>query len=237
MLTVLAWKWQTGGTAVYTADHVNRLRAMVARHLALPHQFTCLTDDPAGLDAGIAVVPMFPGAARYVRNLRRLRMFAGDGLVPGERILNLDLDTVILDDLTPLVAALAAAPVAVWWSPAKRSPVGRACNPSFVLFAREALVEPWREFAANPERIFAQAGAEWHPGTSDQCVLSWWLHTRRYVDCVRVSEGEGLYSFRDHVAPRGQVPADARLVGFYDRYDPSDPQLQAAHPWIREHWR
>ena len=45
-LTVACLKWGRK----YGVDYVNILRDMVRRHLAVPHRFVCLTDDPAGIE-------------------------------------------------------------------------------------------------------------------------------------------------------------------------------------------
>jgi hypothetical protein len=78
----------------YGPEYVDRLESMAARHLA-SHRFVCLTDQPdtpgetidvsaCGLDGWWAKMCLFD---------RRL--------IPG-RVLFFDLDTVILNDLTPL---------------------------------------------------------------------------------------------------------------------------------------
>jgi len=40
----------------YGAEYVNRLGAMVGRHLSLDHTFHCVTEDPRGVDANILEV-------------------------------------------------------------------------------------------------------------------------------------------------------------------------------------
>jgi hypothetical protein len=59
---VTCWKWkpaQPSGRS-FDSSHVNVLRAMVARHLPIPHRFVCITDDTNGLDSRIEAVPMPP---------------------------------------------------------------------------------------------------------------------------------------------------------------------------------
>jgi hypothetical protein len=60
---VTCWKWkpaQPSGPRFFDSKHVNVLRAMVARHLPIPHRFVCVTDDTDGLDSRIEAVPMPP---------------------------------------------------------------------------------------------------------------------------------------------------------------------------------
>src|SRR5690625_7030078 len=107
MLTVAAWKWR--GTREYTSEHVNVLVRAVADNLRTPHQFVCITDDPVGLDNNINVVelpdfdhievrPGFPTS--YVRLLGFCPEFSKR---IGDRILTLDIDVVVMGDLTPIV--------------------------------------------------------------------------------------------------------------------------------------
>src|SRR4051794_33955432 len=102
MLTICTWKWGDK----FSADDVAKLSAGVARHLRQPHRFVCITDDTRGLTVEC-------GAIRDVDLLRvkgcfaRLRMFdpeaqKGSGLSEGDRLVCIDLDTVITGPLDPL---------------------------------------------------------------------------------------------------------------------------------------
>jgi hypothetical protein len=95
MITVACVKWG----AKYPARYANVLRAAVARHLARPHRFVCLTDDPSGLDAGIEARALSPGRVGWWNKLELFRPGQFEG-----RVLYLDLDSVIVGDLAPLAA-------------------------------------------------------------------------------------------------------------------------------------
>ncbi|HIG37520.1 MAG TPA: glycosyltransferase, partial [Oceanospirillaceae bacterium] len=47
-------KWGT----LYSADYVNRLYAMVSRHLSLDFNMVCFTDDPTGIIPDIDCYPI-----------------------------------------------------------------------------------------------------------------------------------------------------------------------------------
>lgn len=98
----------------YTAEYVARLGRMVARHLPLKHRFVCLTDQvnsvyQACQSVGVqcdtiraaAPVGLFPWWAK-------LQLFK-PRLIDGDRFLYLDIDTVIVGDITD-VAAFGVAP-------------------------------------------------------------------------------------------------------------------------------
>ncbi|MFN3273805.1 MAG: hypothetical protein ACK41U_03980 [Paracoccus sp. (in: a-proteobacteria)] len=105
-VTILTMKWGT----LYSSDDVNRLAAQVARHLSRPHRFVCFTDDATGLDGRITALPLpelgLPDGSRDTR-WRKLALFRRDlggpeGPVLSGTALFLDLDLVVVDDLTPL---------------------------------------------------------------------------------------------------------------------------------------
>ena len=93
-LHIVMFKWGTR----YPSEEVNIMRAMVDRHLSVPHKVHCVTDDPAGLDEGIVVHPLVdlgvPG------NLRKLQSFSEDFLgLKGEYVVCCDIDMVIVGSL------------------------------------------------------------------------------------------------------------------------------------------
>lgn len=106
MLTVTTFLWSDPDrrrSYTFTPDHVVILKNMVARNLSIPHDFVCVTDTPFRAD-GIRCVPLdwskhVPGTC-FVRLMLRHPNIGG---LLGRRILNLDLDCVIVGDLTPLI--------------------------------------------------------------------------------------------------------------------------------------
>lgn len=113
MLSVVCWRWTppNGYRSTYAPETVNVLRRMVARHYHRPHRFVCVTDDAAGLDPEVHVVPLWPDHATVPSPhgghnpscYRRLKAFAPEAReLLGERFVSIDLDTVIVGDLAPL---------------------------------------------------------------------------------------------------------------------------------------
>jgi hypothetical protein len=97
---ILTMKWGT----LYSSDDVNRLRRQVKRHLPRSHRFVCFTDDPSGLDADILALPLpelgLPqghGDTRW----RKLALFRSDLAGLSGTALFLDIDLVVVDDLSP----------------------------------------------------------------------------------------------------------------------------------------
>jgi hypothetical protein len=108
-MVTIACVWVSGNVP-YSVEYVTNLRAMVAKHLTRPHDFVCFTDRPWLVPAGITSIPIhspapLPGWWAKIQ-LFRPKQFTG-------RVLYLDLDTVIVGSLDPIVdypAELALLP-------------------------------------------------------------------------------------------------------------------------------
>lgn len=233
MLTVCAWKWGTR----FGARHVNVLCRALDRHLHLPHELVCVTDDAAGLDPWIRVVPMPTAYAETPRCRRRMQGFSGDfcreHLGIG-RILYIDLDVVIVDDITSLV--LRNEPIVCWR-------VGHAgvYSGSFILADSGALDGAWQQFRRAPEawpRRLQPRGV-----ASDQAMLNDWL-ARSGQRVAEWTEADGFvtyygrgYEKLEHlgVGPnRPHLPPGARIVvlGGADIEELESGRFT----WAEEHW-
>ena len=100
ILNILTMKWGT----LYSADDVNRLAAQVRKHLSRPHRFVCFTDDATGLDPAITALPLpelgLPKGHNDTR-WRKLGVFRRDLAGLKGTALFLDIDLVVVDDLSP----------------------------------------------------------------------------------------------------------------------------------------
>jgi hypothetical protein len=235
--TIVTWKWRKPGyRSTFTAEHVNVARDMVARHYKRPHRFVCVTDDPAGLDPRIEVQsigdlwadipnPSWPaGPSCY----RRLALFASDAEQRfGRRFVSIDLDVVITGDLMPVWER--PEPIVLWSDP-NFHPKGMYCG-SMILLSAGAAPEIYETF--DPLISPRQTRAAGCMG-SDQGWLSYKLGRGRPV----WTTADGVYSFWVHLEKRNRrLPADARIVFFHGHRDSWHADVQAQHPWVREHWR
>lgn len=227
-LAVVCWRWGDK----YAAEHVNRLRSMVRRNLAVPHDFYCITDDPAGLDEFVKPVPIWADYSNWQKHRRRLKIFAPEmAEVFGPRLLQIDLDMAVVGDLTPL--ASIDAEFCIWKSPSV-GPSGFAYNPSLMLMQTGARASVWWQFNAEPHRLASEAKAAGWVGT-DQAVIGHLLAPNE----LTWGERQGIYSFRDHVQGKfgKTLPDNAKVVGFYGPFDPADSVLRDRYPWLRKSWR
>lgn len=94
------------GPYPYTADYVVRLERMVRRSLSRPFRFVCLTDQPALVPTSIETIAITTPSQAIPANGRgfwtKLQIFHPDRAWRG-RMLFLDLDTLIVAPLDPIV--------------------------------------------------------------------------------------------------------------------------------------
>lgn len=109
MLTVACVEW--GNYQGRGTEYVLKLRAMVARHLPLPHRFVCLTDDLTPR-AGVESIAVTPGRVGWWNKVELFR----PGLFTG-RVVAFDLDTLVVGSLDELVTIKGTVHLTDWGWP------------------------------------------------------------------------------------------------------------------------
>lgn len=89
------------GHVPFTVDYVAKLRRMVAKHAGRPHRFICLTDRPRRIPHGVEAIEV-PGVNGMFAWWRKVLLFS-DQMPPEGRIVYLDLDTVVVSSLAPII--------------------------------------------------------------------------------------------------------------------------------------
>lgn len=238
LLTVVTWKWRPQPDArprhSFAAEHVNVLRSMVARHCRLPHKFVCITDDPVGIDPRIRIIPLWadhgdlvnPSHAGGPSCYRRLKIFSAEMRnLLGPRIVSLDLDTLIVGDVTPLWDR--PEEFVIWGDTTRNTPY----NGSMFLLTAGSRRRVWEEF--DPKRSPAR-GRELGYFGSDQA----WIGACLGPGEAMWSRADGVLSFRNHIGlRRAPQPADARIVFFHGAHKPWSGEVRRVCPWVAEHWR
>lgn len=235
MISAVCWLWGDKFAPLY----VDRLRSMLARHLHVPHEVVCITDRPEQVrrevSAAVRVVPMPLDHVNMRRCCRRMWHYAAERRADlGERILAIDLDVVIVDDLTPIVDR--PEPVVLW-----RVGYANVYSGSFQLFNAGALDRLWTAFRRDPD-AFANATGE--KNASDQAMLNYWLRSKR-LPVAEWDERDGFVTWfgkgyekheRRGMGPgNATLPAGARIVvlGSADKHVLDG----GAFPFAVEHWR
>jgi hypothetical protein len=231
-VTIVCWKWRAPADyhTAFTADQVNVLSRMVARHFHHPFRFLCVTDDAIGLDPAIEAVtlgPEFrdvpsPHGPRHPSCYCRLRAFhPAIGAVFGPRFVSLDLDVVITGDVTALW--LRPEPFVIYGGTLPTNPY----NGSMFLLSAGARPQVWQRF--NPTVSPRQAKMAGYYG-SDQAWISYCLGPNEARWGVR----DGVYSYPVNLKGRPDLPHNARLVVMHGRKKPWDELVRREHAWMRE---
>jgi hypothetical protein len=236
MLSVVCWKWKPYtdfGHQKFTAEHVNTLASMVARHYQKPHEVVCITDDPEGIDPRVRTVPLWdhhrhvpnPMGYGYPRCYSRLYAFSEEfkDIIPN-RFVSVDLDCVIVDDMTPV---WDVDDDAKFWMHALRTPM---YNGSMWLHKPGTRPQVWTDFDPDTSPELARSN---NCRGSDQGWFS-------YIIPGEATWGfeDGVYNWDTHVRNRGyRLPADARIVFFCGQMNPWDEEAQLRAGWIRDHYR
>ena len=237
--TVLCMKWGTK----YGPEYVNRLYGMVSRHLTLPFQMVCLTDDAQGIRAEVRCLPippldLPPGIPE--RGWTKLVTFSGDLHGLTGTALFLDVDVVItgsLDDFFELPGEfLIIHDYKRPWRITGNSSVYR-----FELGAHADLLAYFRDHV---EAVRARY-------RNEQAYLSDFLHRQGKL---AYWPGGWCPSFKYHCIPAWPsnywrapfVPANARIVIFHGEVNPHDAlagrrNRRFAHikpaTWVLDYWK
>lgn len=234
MLTVITWRWEAPGGVHFGPEYVNRLRSMLERNLQLPHELVCVTDDRMGIDKRVRIVVPPRPLPGDMRCRRRMWQYAAERRHDlGERILAIDLDVVIVRDITPIVDR--PEPLVCW-----RVGYANVFSGSFVLFDAGALDGAWRAYAADPLFYPALTGEK---NASDQAMLNQFLKHKQVAqwkerDGFVTWFGSERYKHLQHhgMGPdRPNLPPHARIVVLGS----ADKGVMDAgrYPFVREHWR
>lgn len=234
MLTVVTFYWQDAQrfrSYQFDHGHVRILRNMVERHLHLPHRFVCFSDEQID---GIHTLPLDWRCHRPGTCGLKLVAWRPDigSVIGGHRLLVLDLDLVIVDAIDGIAGR--AEPVVMFANPNFSIERGRAYfQGSVQLHNAGAYPEVWEgifrpDFMSRVNHRFGGFEQAW---LSE--VLPWhlpvWTHADGIYGLGRLGDvGRTL---------NGALPDNARIVVTPGNRMPAQPELQAQHPWIREHYR
>jgi hypothetical protein len=236
---VLCMKWGTK----YGAEYVNRLYAMVHRHLRGPFRFVCLTDSPHGLRREVECLPIpelaLPDGLPE-RGWKKLTTFEADLHGLRGTALFLDIDIVIVDDITPFFEQPGEFLIIHDW----KRPWRVTGNSSVYRFRLGAHADVLAKFRAESAAMRARF-------RNEQAYLSAVLHEQGKL---RYWPAEWCASFKYHSIPRfplnylraPAIPPGARVVVFHGVVNPPDAlagrsnghwRRPRATPWIASHWR
>lgn len=236
--TILCMRW---GTA-YGARDVAILHAMVRRHLPGDFRFLCLTDDLTPIAEGIELRPIPPivqPRAKSGSPWRKLALFAPELADLGGQALFIDLDVVVLDDLTPFFTLPGDFCIIENWT----QPGQGIGNSSVFRFRPGAHPEIHAEYMADPERIAEGFANEQSFVSRRISPLTWWP-----AEWVRSFKRHCVQPFPLNLFRPPSLPAGARIVAFHGTPKPADAiagrwpgggpfRHLRPTPWVAGNWR
>jgi hypothetical protein len=208
---------------------VRRLEDQVlSRWTGLLPEFICFSDRPID---GVKTIPLsfdtFVSGTRFAK----LKMFDPNGPLAGKRFLYLDLDTVVVNDLTPLVDR--DEDLVLWRNPNFGQPGRARYNTSIILHTGGTRPEFYTEFKGIETLHKVQQATGW--GGTDQA----WVSYRASPDEAHWTNEDGVYGAGRMLIENQrldgvgtELPENARIVFFPGARTPWTPGIQEKHPWI-----
>ncbi len=191
-------------------EYVGKLFAGVKRHLPRPFRFVCVTDEPDGLPAEVQLVRADGRLRGWWQKVALFR----PGLLPPGKVLYLDLDNVIVGDISPL---------ADYYGPF-------AMVHDFLADEGSSAIMAWPDgFGAEIWSAYEREGIPEKGGDQE------WI-ARHSPDWVSLqSVVDGLYAYQDC---KVGLPGDARVVCFWGRVKPHDQRASRRFrsTWPQEMW-
>lgn len=225
--------------AIYGSTYVNRLYAMVARHLSRPHRFICLTDDPGGIrpEVECRTLPAIELADAPVYSGWRKLSCLGPELDDLEgQVLFLDLDLVIVAGIDSLFEHPGAFCIIENFTQLGRG-VGNSSVFRYQAGAHRPVLERFCADAAQIIRHYPNSQTYLSKAVGE--LTFWppeWCRSFKH-DCLPTRP---LRPFK-----RARIPADAKIIVFHGEPKPPDAarglwpkSLTGLRPvpWIDEYW-
>lgn len=234
-LTFVTFRWKPtpGYRSTFPVESVYSLHEMIRRHYHGEYRFVCVTDRPEEI-SGLETMPLWsdycdmpsPFGRSYPSCYRRLKLFSAEAVdMFGPRLACIDLDMVIVRDVTPVFDR--PEDFVIWGE--SDYPGRQAYNGSLWMLRTGTRTHVWTEFDPQTSpRTAWKAGAR----GSDQGWMCYSLGKKE----AKWTRQDGIYSWRKHIAPKGgHLPADARIVAFHGKEDPWNYRMQNV-PWIQQHY-
>ena len=138
----------------YVPEYVNVLKNMCKRHITVPYQFHCFTENPNGLDADINVIPL--GKESFIKTWwSKLYMFHPEVNLQGT-ILYFDLDVIIFRNIDRLFAHDPGKFMIIRDFNRCRVKDWKQSNSSVMRWQGGDLNYLWHDFEKDPARIMGQ---------------------------------------------------------------------------------
>lgn len=238
---IVCLKWGTK----YPAEYVNRLYRMVNKHLTIPFEFYCITENTEGLHPNINVLDLV-----LEEGLKgwwyKLQLFKQDFYGLTGQAMFLDLDVVITKNMDPLFAVHPNDFVII-----RDLQAGKVYNSSVFRLKLGTQTHVWNSFLEDKTNIISRmhGDQDWISESVKDAKIwprDWVVSFKKECNSRnknswgalgRLLRSKGLCLPKGHASP----PEDAKIVYFHGKPDPDDVvdgpfDMWKQAPWIREEW-
>ena len=219
----------------YISKYANVLKNMARRHCTLDYQFSCLTDDPTGLDPEINVIRL-PNDPYIKTWWSKLWMFAPEMPLQGN-ILFFDLDVVIFDNIDPLFTHNGKFNIIRDFNRC-RIKDWKLSNSSCMRWQSGTMNYLWTEFKENPARVMQQnhGDQDWITKKAKD-EITWfpdeWIRSYKWemigLKDTKLLNKDGKKWFRKPV----DVNPGNRVAVFHGSPNP----MECADQWVIDNWK
>jgi len=226
---ILTMKWGT----LYSADYVNVLFNACKKYIHHPFRFICMTDNSEGIFQGVEILPipeMDLGENRFAfGGWPKLSVFKKDLFGLTGRALFIDLDTVIVGDITPMLETPGQIVLIREWRRfvdyfRKRKVNGMTSIFAFTLGSQTQIYDT---FMKNPDHAFANYRSEQRWVTDYAADMHFW--TKKLV----VSFKRNLLApplLNRFITPKSPA-SETAVVAFHGVPRPIDVIANKNKPW------
>lgn len=238
---IICLKWGTK----YPAEYVNRLYRMVNKHLTIPFEFYCITENTDGLYPDVKVLDLI-----LEEGLKgwwyKLQLFKKDFYGLSGQAMFLDLDVVLTDNIDPLFEVNPDEFVII-----RDLQAGKVYNSSVFKLMLGTQTHVWDSFMQNKENIISRmhGDQDWISETVNDAKI-WpknWVVSFKKECNSRDKNSWGaigrLLRSKGYCLPKGNAtpPEEAKIVYFHGKPDPDDVvdksfDMWKQAPWIRKEW-
>lgn len=219
----------------YVSKYANVLKNMVARHTTVPHKFSCLTDDPSGLDPDINVV-LLPKDPWIKSWWSKLWMFSPEMPLEGN-ILFFDLDVVIFDNIDQLFTHTGKFNIIRDFNRC-RVKDWQLSNSSCMRWRSGTMNYLWNEFKVNPAAVMQQnhGDQDWITKKA-KSEITWfpeeWIRSYKWemigLKDTKLLDKNGKKFFRQPV----QVKPGNKVAVFHGSPNP----MECSDQWVVDNWK
>lgn len=233
-INIVCWKWKpiegvptTKKYVKFQAYHVNALFAMLQKYVRADFRLICVTDDSEGINSEIEIIPLWNDFRHLGGCFTRLVCFKRDFDLFGDRFVSIDLDCVIVQDITSLL--LKKGDFIVWAPKMDKNRIAQYCGGFWIMDAG-ARPNVYEDFDENAPRVINSR--QKYLGGTDQLQISKTLQNE-----LTFTQEDGIYNFVPDIKNTGQgISRNVKIIFFNGRYMPDDPYLAATFPWIATYY-